>query len=184
VDSRNLSAVALVALLAWVVFRRLRRTFGAQRLEATRLYVRAAILSLLGVVMLAVSARHLGLLGALGAGLAGGAALGLLGLRHTQFETTPQGRFYTPHTYIGLAVSALFLGRLAWRFLTTGVAASGFAAQAAVPAGQDPLAGAQQSPVTLAIFGLLVGYYVIFNVGVASSSRYPAIPAATPAPPP
>src|SRR5689334_20773065 len=38
-------------------------------------------------------------------------------MQHTKFEATAEGNFYTPHTYIGLAVSALLLGRVAYWFL-------------------------------------------------------------------
>ena len=58
------------------------------------------------------------LLGALLGGVGCGAALAYLGLKYTLFEGAGAERFYTPHTYIGLFVSALFLARVAFRILT------------------------------------------------------------------
>ena len=104
-------------------------------------------------------------IGALLLGVLLGAALGQLGLRHTKFEVDTQGHFYTPHTYIGVGVSALLVARLAYRFMVI------YPAAAAVPPGSNPLASYQKSPLTLAIFGLLVGYYLIYYLGVLSKSR-------------
>jgi hypothetical protein len=40
---------------------------------------------------------------------------------------------------------------------------------------QNPLAAYQRNPLTLAAFGLVVGYYVFYNLGVLSKSRGPAL---------
>ena len=42
------------------------------------------------------------------AGAAVGIALGFHALRHTRLETSAEGKFYTPHPYISLAVAGLF----------------------------------------------------------------------------
>lgn len=159
----------LAGFVTWVVYRRVRRNFGRQPLSAPRLYIRTAILAVIGALMLVASVRNLDLLGALAAGAAGGAVLGYFGLRHTTFEATAEGRFYTPHTYFGLLVTGLLLGRLLYRFLTVYQDA-----QAVVQPGQSPFASFQRSPLTLGIFGLLIGYYLVFNVGVLRKVREPA----------
>ena len=169
-DFQSLIAVVVIALVILGVARRLRRTFGRQPVNETRLYLRTGILVLIAVVMLVASVRDPNLLGALIGGVSGGIALGYLGLRHTVFESTRQGRFYTPHTYIGVLVTALFLGRLLYRFATMSVGI-----QAPVPPSENPLAMYGRSPLTVAIFGLLIGYYVVFNLGVLGKSRYPAM---------
>jgi len=95
-------------------------------------------------------------------------------LRHTQFEVTPQGKFYTPHTYIGIFISVLFLGRVAYRFL---VLYPGM--HAAAQNNADTFAAFQKSPLTLAIFGVLVGYYIAYYVGVLIESGKLTLPPAT-----
>ncbi len=50
-------------------------------------------------------------------GLIVGAVIGWFALRHTEFAATPQGYFYTPHLYIGIAVTALFIGRILYRMV-------------------------------------------------------------------
>ncbi len=165
-DPKLLTSLVLGALVLWSIYRRVRRNFGRQALNTNRLYVRIALLTLVGALMLLTSAPQTELLGALVGGVAAGAVLSWYGLRHTTFETTPEGRFYTPHTCIGLVVTGLFLGRLFYRFLSVYQSA-----QAAVPQDQNPFAAYQKSPLTLAIFGLLVGYYLVFSVGVLRKAR-------------
>src|SRR5215469_3241051 len=126
---------------------------------------------LIGALILVTSLRDLQLFGAMAAGLAGGVALAWYGLKHTQFEVTPQGRFYTPHTYIGALVSALFLGRIAYRFIVLYSTAHAVAA-----ADSNPFAVYQRSPLTLAIFGVLVGYYVAYYAGILARNRVLAVP--------
>lgn len=164
-DPRLVTPVLLGAVLLWAVYRRVRRNFGRQAVNRTRLMWRAALLTVVGALILVGSARSPALLAALAGGAVAGAALGVVGLRHTLFETTSEGRFYTPHTYLGVAVTALFLGRLLYR-----LASLYLGAEAAVQASQDPFAAYQRSPLTLAVFGVLVGYYLIFNVGVLRKS--------------
>ncbi len=167
-DPKLVTPFVIAAFFVWVIYRRLRRTFGRQTVSEGRMWFRTGLLIVIGCVVLAASWADRMTLGALFGGLVCGSALGYLGLRHTQFEVTPEGRFYTPHTYIGLLVSALFLGRLLYRFLSVN-----FNAQAADPANQNFLATLHRSPITVAIFGVLVSYYVLYNVGVLRRTKLP-----------
>jgi cytochrome b561 len=164
-----ITTALLAGFVVWAIYRRVRRNFGRQPFNATRLYVRTAILTVIGALVVMASARNLDLLGAFVAGAAGGVALGYFGLRHTTFETTAAGRFYTPHTYFGLLITGLLLGRLLYRFL---IVYQG--AQDAVQPSPNPFAAYQKSPLTLGIFGVLIGYYLVFNVGVLRKGREPA----------
>jgi hypothetical protein len=172
VDPKLLSLLLFTALIVWLVYRRVRRTIGRQPFRPRALRLRIGILLGVGALLL------IGLHGAplmtatLLAGLAAGCALGLLGLKHTDFEDGPGGRFFTPHTYIGLVVVALFLGRVLYRL------ASVFVLGGAAAASPNPFAGYQQSPVTVGIFGTLVGYYVLYNAGVLR--RFGAARSSTP----
>ncbi len=165
-DQKWIVPLLLAALIAWGIYRRLRRTFGRQPVAPRRLYARAVILAVLGALLLVFSARSPATALAMVSGLAAGLVLGHYGLRHTLFESTATGRYYTPHTYIGLVVTALFFGRLAFRFLRALPDA-----HAAMQGDQNPLAAYQRSPLTLAVFGVLVGYYVYYNLGVVRRSR-------------
>lgn len=156
-----LAPAGFAVLIALMYYRRLRRLFGRQPVQPMRMKFRIAILLLVGALLLLRGA--LGPQGGLAAvaGLGGGIALAWLGLRLTTFESTPQGNFYTPHGGIGLALSALLLGRLVYRFFVIAPVV-----QDAHQAGMDPFAAFQRSPLTLAIFALLIGYYVTYYIAI------------------
>jgi len=168
------TSVLIAVFLGWAIYRRARRSFGRQPLNVVRLRLRIGVLAVIGSLILVVSAANVNLLAALLGGIACGAVLATVGLRHTRFEATPVGRFYTPHTYIGLFVSALFIGRILFRYLTL----YGHP-QSMVQASPNPFDQYQRSPLTLAIFGVLVGYYILFNLGVLRKSREIPLPAST-----
>jgi hypothetical protein len=171
-DPKLITPILITGLVLWAIVRRLRRTFGRQTVDAGRIWLRICLLALAGGLVIATSVtRSAAVLEALIAGLACGAALAYVGLRHTRFEVTPEGRFYTPHTYIGLAVTVLFLGRLAYRFLYLSSGANGMFAP-------DPNAAIayQRSPLTVGIFAVLVGYYLSYYAGVLHRTRTGALP--------
>ena len=62
---------------------------------------------------------------------------------------------YTPNTHIGIALSVLFVGRLIYRYGVLNDAA--MAQNHAQPF---------QSPLTLFILGLNVGYYIVYQTGI------------------
>jgi hypothetical protein len=164
-DQKFITPLILGIVLIWVMYRRVRRTFGRQPVYVGRLRFRVGLFAALGVLMVLASAKNLPLLGALLGGVVVGAMLGWVGLRHTRFVTTPEGRFYIPHTYMGLLITALFVGRLMYRLLAVYPEA-----HVAAPQSQDPLAGVSGGPLTSAILGLMVGYYVIYYLGVLRRS--------------
>jgi hypothetical protein len=165
VDPKLITPILLAALLVFAVVRRTRRTFGRQPVRAKRMGFRVVVFALVGALAAVGAARDPSILGALISGVAAGALLGYVGLRQTRFEVTSDGRFYTPHTYIGLIVTVLFVGRLAYRLLS---APSG-AAFAAASQGQS--FNYHQSPLTMAIFGVLLGYYLVFYLGVLHKTK-------------
>lgn len=171
-----LPAIVFPALYAWAAYRRIRRNIGRQPFQPTRLGVRIAILTLVGGGFLFAAAAGPAS-AAMEAGLGGlvlGAVLGFVGLRLTRFESTPEGFFYTPNVYIGVGLSALFIGRLIYRFLVVGQVTAASAAAAGQP-GANPLAVITANPLTLAIFTLLVGYYVTYYAGVLLRARNPTV---------
>jgi len=171
-DPKVITPILFTALVVWGIVRRLRRSFGRQRVQPGRIWLRIAIFTLIGVLYVVTSAvSNAQALGAIVAGIVCGAALAYLGLQHTQFEVTPEGRFYTPHTYIGLAVTALFLGRVLYRFIYLSAGAN-----ATLDANQNLALAYQRSPMTLGIFAVLVGYYVVFYAGVLARTRATASP--------
>lgn len=168
-DPKLLSPLLLGVVAILLLYRRVRRSFGRQSVSTARLTIRATVLGLLGVLLVSAIWRDYHLVEALALGLVAGAVLALIGLRHTRFETTGQGRFYTPHTYIGVLVLALFVGRLIYRLAVSSAAAP--ALQGAARGAPNPLAIYEHNPLTLTIIGLPIGYYVLYNLGVLRKSR-------------
>jgi hypothetical protein len=155
-----LSVAVAVPLIALLYYRRFRRLFGRQAVREGRMMARIVILGAVGAMFLAFSLRNPLALAADAGGLVVGVALGWWGLRLTRFERQSDGVHYIPHSWFGIGISALLIGRLIYRFMVFSPATQ----QVAQNAG--PMAVYQRSPLTLALFGLLVGYYVCYYIGV------------------
>jgi hypothetical protein len=151
---------AALVLIVWRMYKRIRRNIGRQPLRPRRAMTSIIILSVLSVVFVYVSLPQPRLLLGVGGGLSLGVLLGLIGLRLTKFETTAAGHFYIPNTPIGVALSVLLVGRIAYRFLVLSNAAN-------APSHPPPM----QSPLTFFIFGLMAGYYIVYQSGLFLHSR-------------
>ena len=139
----------------WSIYRRVRRNIGRQKLRSRRIMTSVVILCVVSVLLIGVSVQNPRLLLGFGGGLFLGVPLGLVGLRFTRFETTDEGHFYTPNTHIGIALSVLLVGRLAYRFWVL--------RDAGMAAGHPP---PMQSPLTFFVFGLIAGYYMVYRTGL------------------
>jgi hypothetical protein len=165
-----LPTLVAVPLVGFILYRRLRRTFGRQSVTPKRMALRMTLLFGLCILLLVRSSATTASLGAASVGLVLGLALAMVGLMHTHVEATAEGKFYTPNKWIGLGVTALVLGRLAGRLFTV----SEHATQ--VAPGTSPFAGIQRSPLTLGLFFLLAGYYVTYYAGVLKKTAVLAAP--------
>ena len=153
----GLVLLLVVPLVLWRIHARIRRLVGRQRLSRVRPWVTLVLFpALVALLALAAHAQPQRLLW-LAAGLAVGALLGRYGLKRTRFEATPGGLFYTPNAHLGIALSLLLVGRVAYRLFE--VYALGLAAP-------DDLSGFAASMLTLALFGVLAGYYVSYAIGL------------------
>jgi hypothetical protein len=163
----------LIAVLAvFVIYRRFRRNFGQQRLLPVRMQVRIVVLLLVGCLLLPSALRSMALLSALLAGVAAGLALALWGAARTRFLMIDKQLYYVPHTYTGVAVSLLFLGRLIYRISQVYGAthAAGAGDLGSRTQGFAPV-GMLQSPLTLGLFFVLMGYYVCYYSVVLWKSK-------------
>ncbi|HEU4627526.1 MAG TPA: hypothetical protein VFS52_22415 [Steroidobacteraceae bacterium] len=155
----------LVPLIGYRVYRRFRTNFGRQPVQTKRMVLRIVLLSAIATALLVLSLSQVQLLGAAAIGLALGAIVGVVGLRLTAFEHTPEGSFYTPNRYIGVTVTTILVARLVYRFFVVMPAL-----QTPAVAG-NPYAGYQQSPLTLAILMVMIGYYVCYFAGILLKAR-------------
>ena len=121
-----------------------------------------SLLSVVGILLLATTALRSGAFAAAAlAGLLAGVSLAVWGASRTRFESVGAERYYVPHTYTGIAVSLLFIGRVAYRLLQTYEMTRGGRMAAPMGPGSGP-AGYVSSPLTLGLFFVLVGYYVYY----------------------
>jgi len=155
-----LPTLVFIPLIGWGLYRRFRRTFGRQAVTPRRMVARIVLLTVVCGLLVGTSDLSSTTLAAVGAGLGAGIVLALVGLRLTAYEVTAEGRFYVPNGWIGLAVTALFLGRLAGRLFTMSER------MAAVRGGEPPFAEMHRSALTMGLFCLLAGYYVGYYAGV------------------
>lgn len=156
-------SLGVAALIAWRLYSRVRRLVGRQKLSRVRPWITVVLFPTLLLVLLLGALVHPVNALSLVAGAGLGAALGVYGLRLTRFEPTPQGLFYTPSAHLGLALSLLFIGRVAYRLAQFYVAADG-----PVPMSPNDFV---RSPLTLAIFGTLAAYYVAYAIGLLRWAR-------------
>jgi len=153
-SSNLMTLLVILPFFAWRVLRRFRKMVGRQRLSKARPWITVVLYPSL-ILLLALTLTHPYLLGWLVGGVVLGCGLGVFGLKKTQFEPTPTGLYYTPHAHIGMALLLLFVVRVGYRLIKLyAFESSGSNNEFA------------RSPLTLAMFGLLAGYYVTYAVGL------------------
>jgi hypothetical protein len=149
--------IGIAVFVLWRVVSRVRRAVGRQRLSPVRPWLTIVLFPLLALLLLLTAfvnpVSQLGLLAGCGIGV----ALGVYGLRLTRFEATPQGLYYTPNPYLGVALSVLLIARIGWRYAQLYL--SGAPADAAS-------ADFARSALTLFVFGMLAGYYTTIAAGL------------------
>ena len=150
-------AIAL-PLIAWRVYRRMRRLIGRQRSRAWRHWTAAIFFPLLlGMLALGALARPAAL-AILATAVAIGIGLAVWGLKLTRFEKTPEAIFYTPNAHIGIALSLLLVARVLYRMFEI--------ATMPMPRGGAGMQDFARSPLTLVVLGMLASYYAAYAVGV------------------
>jgi hypothetical protein len=172
-DFSKIGLYLFAALVIFAIYRRFRRNFGRQPLRPARMKIRIALLAFVGASLAPAALRSGAFLSTMAIGAVCGAALGVWGAQRTRFVTVAQRLHYVPHTYTGIAVSLLFLGRLVYRLVQ--VYWSPHASPTAP--GFDPAAGMSpasmvQSPLTLGLFFVLAGYYICYYALVLWKSKH------------
>lgn len=151
----------IAPLFVWRLYARMRRSIGRQKFSRVRPWVSVSVYGLLGLLLVFGLLRQPAAapvaMAALAAAAVVGVGLGLLSLRLTKFEQVDGALFYTPNAHIGVALSAILVLRVGYRFLQINTGT--------IPA---PLGS---SPLTLAIFGAMAGYFVSYAIGLIRWSR-------------
>ncbi|MFZ6720141.1 hypothetical protein [Undibacterium sp. Ji49W] len=160
--SSMLIGVAVGAFILWRIVSRIRRMVGRQKYSGIRALITVCIFPLLIALVMFGAMRHEGSVLIMLGGLAVGTGLGIYGHRLTKFENSPAGKFYTPNAHLGIALSVLLLGRIAWRMGALYFTTQSFSA---------PPGDFYGSHLTLFLFGMLAAYYISYAIGLLRWSR-------------
>ncbi len=107
-------------------------------------------------------------------GAAIGIGLAIWAAKHTRFERQDGTLYYIPHTYAGMLVSALFLGRIVYKIVAVSKSKLGVATMDATPSISDfgGFSGLYHNPITRLVFFILIGYYVYYYLYVLRESKH------------
>ena len=159
----NLVFVVLVPLIAWRIYKRVRRNIGQQRSRLWRHWAGTILCPILLALFALAAMRSRNAELALAGGIVGGIGLGTWGLKLTRFAESGGNFYYTPNAYLGIGLSTLLVARVLWRFYE-------------IYQGQVPAAGADdlgRSPLTLLLLGLVFGYYATYSFGLLRWRKRP-----------
>jgi len=152
----TLALIALVPLLIWRIYQRLKTQMSRQRSILSRHYTGLLVFC----AMVLIPGTELGdrpfQLAALAAGAIGGMALGSYGLRRTRFEETPEGYFFTPPQRMGILVAMLLVARVVYLgieiYMNQG--------------SSRPNPRFTDSPVTMFCLGFTAAYFATFSANL------------------
>ncbi|OBV37025.1 hypothetical protein [Janthinobacterium psychrotolerans] len=157
-ETTTLALLFLVPLLVWRIYSRLKKLVARQKSLVWRHRLVAFGFPALIVFLATTTKFDILPLSSLGAGVLAGGWLGVLGIKLTRFEQVGKDYYFTQHRYLGLAITMLFIARLLYRgmeiYLNT---------RLDVPVPPPPFG---QSPLTMAAYGMVTGYYACYAWGL------------------
>jgi integral membrane sensor domain MASE1 len=148
--------IALVPLLVWRIYSRIKSQMTRQRSIVSRHYTSLIVFA----AMVLVPGTALGdrpfQLALLAAGALAGIALGTYGLRRTRFEDTPEGYFFTPPSRMGILVAMVLVARVIYLgieiYMNQG--------------SNHPNPRFTDSPITMLCLGMTAAYFATFSAGL------------------
>lgn len=163
-----------VALVLFFMYRRVRRNFGRQRLRRGYMVFRMVLLCVVGVLLLVPTlfSTQLAIVTFIGAAI--GVGLALWAAKHTRFLNDDGVLYYIPHSYTGMVVTALFLGRIIYRFVVLSQSSFTVATTdtSMGPGDFGGFSSIYHSPVTRLVFFILIGYYAYYYWFVLHESKH------------
>lgn len=168
------NALIPTAFVVFIMFRRVRRNFGKQKLNRGYMIFRMVLLCVVGALLLIPTffSRELAVVTVIGAAI--GVGLALWAARHTRFLNQDGVLYYLPHSYTGIVVTALFVGRLVYRFVVLSQGGYGLVATdtSMGPGDFGGMGAIYHNPMTRLVFFILIGYYVYYYWFVLHESKH------------
>jgi integral membrane sensor domain MASE1 len=152
----TLALIALVPLLVWRIYSRLKNQMTRQRSIMSRHYTGLIVFAALIVIPGSELGDRPFQLATLAAGAIAGIALGTYGLRRTRFEDTSEGYFFTPPSRMGILVAMLLVARVIYLgieiYMNQG--------------SNRPNPRFTDSPVTMLCLGMTAAYFATFSASL------------------
>jgi hypothetical protein len=145
-------------LIAFVLYRRVKKSIGFQRFSPKGMRVRSVIFGVLGLILLAVGFIHPILFLADAVGIAAGGVLGYYAIRHFVYEWRAEFLYTRTHIFIESTVLILFLGRVLYRVLAVVMLTK----QSGAATDANQMTQYTRDPATAAIFFIIIAYYLIY----------------------
>ena len=159
-----LGVAALLVFSAWRVHGRIRKLLTRQPVRPWRHRLGVGLFGYIAVGLLFNLWGHWLGFAAFGLTFIAGGALAVVGVRRTRFEWLDDGLHYTPDARIGIGLSLVLVARVVWRL---GEMALG----GGMPQHLARVDELLDSPATLAVLGLLAGYYFAYALGLLRQRR-------------
>ncbi len=166
------SALIPAAFVLFIMYRRVRRNFGKQKLNSGYLIFRMALLCVVGILMLIPTffSQELAVVTIIGAGI--GVGLAIWAAKHTRFLNQDGILYYLPHSYTGMVVTALFVGRIAYRVFVMAQPHTVVMTDWNPGMSDFGFSSIYHNPVTRLVFFILIGYYVYYYWYVLHESKH------------
>jgi hypothetical protein len=152
----TLALIALIPLLVWRVYQRLKKRMARQRSILSRHYTGLLVFSVLVLAPLTELGERPLSLAALAAGAVAGIGLGTYGVRRTRFEDTSEGYYFTPPARMGILVAMLLVARVIYLgieiYMNQG--------------SSTPNPRLTDSPLTMFCLGLSGAYFATFSASL------------------
>jgi hypothetical protein len=157
----TLALIALVPILVWRVYARVKKQMTRQRSIVSRHYTGVLVFAGMLLVPLADLGDNPFALAALSGGALGGIALANYGLRKTRFEDTPEGYFFTPPMRVGVLVAMLLVARVVYLgieiYMNQG--------------SSHPNPHFTDSPASMVCLGITAAYFATFSLALVRWRR-------------
>lgn len=152
----TLALIALVPVLVWRIYQRLKTQMARQRSIMSRHYTGLLVFSAMVLIPITELADRPFSLATLAAGAITGIGLGAYGLRKTRFENTSEGYFFTPPMRMGILVAMLLVARVIYLgieiYMNQG--------------SNQPNPRFSDSPATMFCVGLTGAYFATFSASL------------------
>ncbi|MCO7125511.1 hypothetical protein NIE88_06970 [Sporolactobacillus shoreicorticis] len=165
----NYSWSIVIIFILFALYRRIRRNIGWQLFKVKRMLIRITLFTIIGLFFLSGSLTHpISIVSDL-LGLLAGAALAYYSSKMTELEHRDNRWHYRTNIWIGGVVSALFIGRLLYRFYE--VYSSGMPQGNTAATQQINTNSAWSAGLLLIMFAYYVVYYLLLLIKQKQISR-------------